>query len=341
MASNATLRDDIIPYSVLRLDLGDQDATLTAICQGIRVVANVCLEDLQEDSSVAESFTALLRSVDYEIEAMEDLQDWMISPCMPLLKQAERWEHSSLQSFLDTETLNLTLVASDGRLEARLFPYSPSEMQYLIPRIAQSEPIVQQARQQGVPLYSASEVSIIRESNVSEWENNAMPTTVRVSGVQSTLFFKSVLDKCSFVREVDTLLRIRSFDESEVLSTSKLKGLVQWEDRSSICGLLVRYIPDSKTLDHAAEHATEQDRARWCMELRNTVAQLHSHDIVWGDVKLENVLIDRAKRSWVIDFGGGYCPDWVDESLQGTKSGDLQGLSRIEAYLEELSTHSR
>jgi len=52
-------------------------------------------------------------------------------------------------------------------------------------------------------------------------------------------------------------------------------------------------------------------------------------DVVWGDVKLGNTLIYLRHDAWVIDFGGGFASEWVNKELQGTKEGDLQGLSRI------------
>jgi hypothetical protein len=43
---------------------------------------------------------------------------------------------------------------------------------------------------------------------------------------------------------------------------------------------------------------------------------------------------------WVVDFGGGYTPGWIDEELQGTKRGDLQALEKIRQWLEGLDKPS-
>ncbi|KAK1948708.1 hypothetical protein LY78DRAFT_39560, partial [Colletotrichum sublineola] len=51
--------------------------------------------------------------------------------------------------------------------------------------------------------------------------------------------------------------------------------------------------------------------------------------IIWGDVKAENVLIDREDNAWIIDFGGSYTPGWVDKEKAGTLAGDAQGLAKI------------
>jgi hypothetical protein len=60
---------------------------------------------------------------------------------------------------------------------------------------------------------------------------------------------------------------------------------------------------------------------------------LHRIEVVWGDGKADNVLIDANKDAWLIDFGGGWTQDWVDESLAGTFEGDTQAVEKIEEFL--------
>ena len=91
---------------------------------------------------------------------------------------------------------------------------------------------------------------------------------------------------------------------------------------------------DANTLDSAAQGASETDKSRWVQQIRQTVNQLHDLDIVWGDVKPNNVLIDSRCQAWVVDLGWIYSPHWVDKDLQDTQSGDLQGLARLEELLQ-------
>lgn len=63
------------------------------------------------------------------------------------------------------------------------------------------------------------------------------------------------------------------------------------------------------------------------MELHRVPAPIGP--IVWGDVKTENVLIDRESNAWITDFGGGYTPGWVDERKAGTVEGGEEGLAKI------------
>ena len=64
-----------------------------------------------------------------------------------------------------------------------------------------------------------------------------------------------------------------------------------------------------------------------------TIERLHEANIIWGDVKTANVLIDGNNDAWVIDFGGGYTEGWVDKGLAGTVAGDLQGMAKIMSFL--------
>ncbi len=59
------------------------------------------------------------------------------------------------------------------------------------------------------------------------------------------------------------------------------------------------------------------------------MAQLHAHDLVWGDVNPGNVVIDDVGHAWVIDFGGGNHPDFVDNEKAETVEGDWQGVGRL------------
>ena len=38
-------------------------------------------------------------------------------------------------------------------------------------------------------------------------------------------------------------------------------------------------------------------------------------------------------NAWVVDFGGGFSPTWIDENLEGTIAGDNEAMKKIKEYL--------
>jgi hypothetical protein len=76
-------------------------------------------------------------------------------------------------------------------------------------------------------------------------------------------------------------------------------------------------------------------RQRWASQIERIVRELHRHDIVWGDAKPDNVLIDHDDHAWVLDFHGGATEGWVERSMLETKEGDLHAVAKMEAALQQ------
>ena len=118
------------------------------------------------------------------------------------------------------------------------------------------------------------------------------------------------------------------------LSISRLSGLVR--DRSGIVfELLLTYIESKAlTLGCAIRPDTPMSlRQRWADQITDTLTSLHGAGIIWGDAKLDNVLVHTQSNAWLVDFGGGCTQGWVEPDVAGTIQGDLQGLSRIVEYI--------
>ncbi len=52
-------------------------------------------------------------------------------------------------------------------------------------------------------------------------------------------------------------------------------------------------------------------RERWATQIQETVAQLHNANLVWGDAKAENVMIDKNNDAWLIDLGRARMPPFT------------------------------
>lgn len=117
-----------------------------------------------------------------------------------------------------------------------------------------------------------------------------------------------------------------------------LKGVVE-SKKGQVIGILMEFIP---TISNLADIITSGDdqpvetarRTKWASQIERTLRGLHAADVVWGDAKTSNILIDDKDDAWIVDFGGGQTWGWVDTELVGTKEGDMQALQKIRQALQ-------
>lgn len=335
------MEDDLPPFAMIEFLFGDRDAALTIMSHGKRFHVFFTTEDLRgssKDETLVQTFLSFRGSMDDDPQAMEAFEEWMLKPCVSYMDQLApsmpRVEPPSLAEYFNPETFFLRLANREGRLEATRCLDDPAITYSLTPRVLMSDPTVSEAISEGVPCIPASQLVAVLGPDSHEADYDLIPSTVRAIGRDSQFHFKGAFEQESFRRELDTLLRFRRDSFSDNLFVSRLGGLVTWDDGLSVMGLLIEYIYGSETLGYAAEDASKAEREKWAQQIRATVKRLHDANITWGDVKPDNVLIDANGDAWVIDFGGGCAEGWVDQELEGTKEGDLQGLSSIENFLE-------
>ncbi|ELR02450.1 hypothetical protein VC83_07166 [Pseudogymnoascus destructans] len=85
-------------------------------------------------------------------------------------------------------------------------------------------------------------------------------------------------------------------------------------------GLLISYIDCSNTTLEGivCDNTPKLLRQRWAEQVTSTVRHLHEVEIVWGDAKEVNILVDINRDGWVIDFGGGFIQGCVQrENVEG------------------------
>ncbi|KAI9878213.1 MAG: hypothetical protein M1830_001557 [Pleopsidium flavum] len=140
----------------------------------------------------------------------------------------------------------------------------------------------------------------------------------------------------SLPREILSLQQISKAGLVPSIKVPSLKAFIVSE--GDIIGILIDYIPPSQeigVLDSNLLHTIAKSRKeKWAIQVEETLRQLHNIDVIWGDVKPANVLVDKNDDAWIIDFGGGRTEGWIDEDLSGTKEGDLQGLKKIRDILK-------
>ncbi|KAI0452436.1 hypothetical protein F5B21DRAFT_526861 [Xylaria acuta] len=199
-----------------------------------------------------------------------------------------------------------------------------------------------------------------RQVQVSAHTPRMVPSIARVDGV--TYFFKPWISGRVHgyheLRSHDKILGASEASSSFLLSARicRLQGLIIDHDDdvlqhyhlgsneedshgTRLVGLLLTYIENKGTMEDLApwSDCTNEERARWLRQISDSVQSLHAAGVVWGDVKPGNVLIGKDGNAYLIDFGGSYTRDWVDEDKMETVEGDLQGVKRIEEWLARCS----
>ncbi|KAH0430444.1 hypothetical protein CcaCcLH18_07824 [Colletotrichum camelliae] len=162
------------------------------------------------------------------------------------------------------------------------------------------------------------------------------PTKVLVDvgkDCEATCFFKPFnfsLGKKHAFSELLTLKKIAmaQIPHAPEAWVCRLHGVVR--DGNGLIGMLFTWIDTMGVLSRArAENGSSDLRERWAAQISTSLKELHDKDIIWGDAKAENILIDKDDNAWVIDFGGSYTHGWVDKEKAGTLAGDAQGLAKI------------
>jgi hypothetical protein len=135
-----------------------------------------------------------------------------------------------------------------------------------------------------------------------------------------------------YTREVDTLMQIKKIGLDNHIRVAGLQGLVMAKEAGHIYGFLLDAVSDGGRVWDRFDDPLLL-RQQWYDDVTGMIRLLHSANIVWGDFKPQNMLIDKEDRVWLVDFGGGITHGWVDEEKMETMEGDLQGLARFKTYL--------
>jgi serine/threonine protein kinase len=158
----------------------------------------------------------------------------------------------------------------------------------------------------------------------------------------------------SITDEIKKLYAVQTSAQGALARVPQLKGFVS--SPKGVVGFLTNYIASlcynleyllvcaratgstvPKNKDAPSLPAITISKARkekWTSQIQETLQSLHSRNVIWGDAKLANILIDEVTDdAWIVDFGGGHTVGWIERDLHGSKAGDLQALVRITAEL--------
>ncbi|KAM6511302.1 hypothetical protein FALCPG4_016304 [Fusarium falciforme] len=306
-----------------------------------RVYVTIISQDLEGEGSILEAFNGFRNDLD-DPDTLFQFEVWILGPLQPFLdKEAptpSRHEPMSLLQYFSPRAFAFKFVNKKGQLDAIQLNYDPavngdSSPKTHIVNVPASLPqlrdrqskdgVVLRSALPPVPLIAASE--LVRAGNLGDEESSDIPRKVqRRSQPDQPLFFKEGLKDHGHLREMELLGQIaRSRKFESPWKILKLVGLVVWDDDPNyMMGLLMEYI-DGKTLRERPRGAPDVLKTKWIDQVEATLRRLHEVGIVWGDVKPDNAMIDVSEDAVLVDFGGGYTPEYIPHELQQTLQGDL------------------
>lgn len=322
------------PWQMLEFtfSLEHEDARLVVVCNKRRVVIDIEVEDLHPSPQILKQYRFFLQvAEEFELDGytVEDFYDWIAEPLLPIFHELGAMEKKddSLDTFFNPEVFRYSLRVQGDSLVAFKQQEDEDEMPIFGARIREED-------------YSSFPVFEPLQLHTYEEANRFGPPSIKPSKIQlpngSFAFLKVMRpgDHHSLVAELRTYKQIQDARLDPTLRISRLLGIVRNNDL--IVGILLTYIDcENKTLFCAAKPGLEASlRQKWAKQIEDTVAYLHRSGIAWGDVKPDNVLIDKNQDAWLIDFGGSYTEGWVPRELAGTIEGDQVGLNKIARFLE-------
>ncbi|KAI1172770.1 hypothetical protein F4777DRAFT_491045 [Nemania sp. FL0916] len=357
--------DDTAPergvfWSYRMLDLQDIGYDILHIFElnDVRFHVRILAQDLEGDDQLFSKFTRLRDGLQ-EWDIWPECEDWVLDTLKDELRiLAPKPPHGArksitLQEYFDPPTHAFKLVNRDSKLVPVQEIYDPQHHGITNPRthIVDAMPEPQPRRfhlfeeDQGyilrsslpsVPLIPASQLERF-DDGLKDFELSNPVKKVRRVRASEALFFKAGFRDNGYIREIDMLSKIQASGKFlPPFRTSKLVGLVVWDDDKapSLMGMLLEYIKGENLYSHLRSGSTTKEaNEKWFSQIKTTVKQLHGAGLVWGDAKPDNIMINEAGDAIVVDFGGGYTPEYVPRELMDTVEGDLMALKGMAAEL--------
>ena len=239
---------------------------------------------------------------------------------------------STLYDWYHGPTYFYSLQIKAGELSSELLETTPD----LTQRIDQLVPKMKMPKYiQSIPVPCINAHDLTVQSEVS-FPEPAHPGHV-VDKHGNTYFFKPVVaDQPGPVkREISILQKLAKLELD--IKVPRLLGFVAFENsKTEAMGLLLTPIASPKPLTKLLKSSVPRTkRAEWASKSEKYVKTLHQHDVIWGDAKADNFIVDADDELWIIDFGGSYTEGWVDPQLSETVEGDDMGLEKVVRALED------
>lgn len=288
------------------------------------------------DSAVAVSADEDEEDEDQDsLSAAVDLKKWLLTGMTDVIAECappdRAPEPSSLYDWYHGPTYFYDLAVKSGELAPELLEET-DEMTARVEKLSPRMKMPQYIQKIDVPWLDANDLTVQSEVDFPEPAHPGKVTDKE----GNVYFFKPVVaeEPGPTKREINVLQKIEGLDLN--IKAPKLVGFVAFENsKTEVMGFLLSHIEDSVPLTKLLKSSVaEEKREAWSKKSKQYVDTLHKHDIIWGDAKADNFMVDKDDELWIIDFGGSYTEGWVDPELSDTLEGDDQGLEKVQQALE-------
>ncbi|KAK2611946.1 hypothetical protein QQS21_002052 [Conoideocrella luteorostrata] len=336
-------------FCMLELSVHGDGVVYAFLYHGIRFFVTITAKDLEGEGDHLHYFSNLREDLD-DPDNMFAFEEWVLDALDGFLCQVApnpapgSVKAVTLLEYFSPSTFAFKLVNIAGRLCAVQECYDPDTHGDTTPRTqiidslvnfpgVDPEEVILRTTLPAVPIIPAASLERVSDDSLSE-ELSDIPKKVRRVGTNEVFFFKGGFKGQGHLRELKMLSKINSSSGSRrPLRTSRLAGLVVWnEEASCLMGYLLEYI-EGETLTLRAETASITKKKRWMCQVGAIVKRLHRLGVVWGNVKSDNVIINAAGYAVVVDFRGGHTPEYIGRELQQAARVDLMGLEQMAAEM--------
>jgi hypothetical protein len=242
-------------------------------------------------------------------------------------------EESTLYEWYHGPTYFYTLQIANGELSPALLETTSdleSKIEALVPRMK----VPKYMQDYKLPWLNANDLTVQSEVSMPP---PAHPGQMLHHETNETYFFKPVVSDQpdSVKREIQILRKMEKLNLD--IKFPRLRGFVALgNSKTEVMGLLLENIESPTPLTKLLKASVDEEKRRvWSEKCAAYVELLHDNDIIWGDAKADNFMVDVNDELWIIDFGGSYTEGWVDPEISETLEGDDMGLEKIQAALED------
>ncbi|KAJ6780600.1 hypothetical protein PWT90_10989 [Aphanocladium album] len=244
-------------------------------------------------------------------------------------------EGFSLQDLVCPITIHFRLETVEGKVQVSEIAPSQAAMVPKPPPVPKTPSTFK--LDPGIILICASEIQVQR---VVRYHGALCKVLVDGEVCLAKTYMIGYDDDTRIWKEMTKLARIRAAGDRFGISlhTSQISCYITEEATGAIIGYVGNWI-ESGSLGPTLAHVNLarmpiSTRQKWADQIKDTMEDLHCLNLVWGDCKPVNVVLDKAQDTWLIDLGDCFTRGWVDPKLEGTLAGDEMGLANILKWLK-------